>query len=130
MIFADSSYFIAIAREKDRWHRDALKLAPKINEPLMISDLVISESVTLVGSLEGGKAGKILYEYFIDNCKITFMDEGILAKAVDTFLMYDGSISLADAASVEMIKKHRIRRILSFDSDFDKIKEIERIHQL
>ena len=25
MIFADSSYFIAIAREKDRWHKDALR---------------------------------------------------------------------------------------------------------
>ena len=130
MIFADSSYFIALSRERDRWHKDALKLVPKINEPMMISDLIVSESVTLVGSLEGGKAGKILYEYFTDNCKITFMDVGILAKAVDTFLMYDGSISLADAASVEIMKKHRIKRILSFDSDFDKIPEIDRIHQL
>jgi predicted nucleic acid-binding protein len=31
MIFADSSFFIAIAREKDRWHKDALKLAGKSN---------------------------------------------------------------------------------------------------
>jgi predicted nucleic acid-binding protein len=44
--------------------------------------------------------------------------------------MYDGSISLADAASVEIMKKHGIKRILSFDRDFDKIPEIDRIHQL
>jgi len=128
MIFVDSSYFIAIAREKDRWHKDALQLVDKINESMIISDFIISESVTLVGSLEGGKAGKILYEYFIDNCKIYFTDEEILSKAIDTFLKYDGSLSLADATSVEVMKKHKIKKILSFDSDFDKINEIERIH--
>ncbi len=31
MIFADSSYFIALARDKDRWHKDVLKLAEKMN---------------------------------------------------------------------------------------------------
>lgn len=128
MIFADSSYFIAIAREKDIWHKDALKLAEKIKEPLLISELIISESVTLVGSLEGGKAGKILYEYFLDNCKIEFIDEEIIEKAMDTLLKYDGSISLADASSIEIMKKHGIKKIISFDSDFDKIQEIDRIH--
>jgi hypothetical protein len=39
MIFADSSYFIAIAREKDRWHNDALKVSEKIRESLLISEL-------------------------------------------------------------------------------------------
>jgi predicted nucleic acid-binding protein len=128
MIFVDSSYFIAIAREKDRWHNNALKLVEKTNDSMMISDFIISESVTLVGSLEGGKAGKILYEYFIDNCKIYFIDEEILSKAIGSFLKYDGSLSLADAASIEVMKKHGIKKILSFDSDFDKIKEIDRIH--
>ncbi|MBA1341218.1 MAG: hypothetical protein C5S40_03680 [ANME-2 cluster archaeon] len=80
MIFADSSYFIAIAREGDRWHKDALRIAERNNEALLISDLVISESVTLVGSLEGGKAGKILYEYFVDNFKIVFTDTDLLEK--------------------------------------------------
>src|SRR3990172_1184318 len=107
MIFVDSSYFIAIAREKDRWHEDALRVSEKIRESLLISELVISESITMVGSFEGGKAGKILYEYFIDNCRIEFINEEMMGKAVDTFLKYDGSISLADASSVEIMRKHR-----------------------
>ncbi len=89
MIFADSSFFIAILREKDKWHQDGLKIADKINDLLIISELIISESITMVGSYEGGKAGKVLYEYFQDNCKI---------------------------------------EIISFDSDFDKVDEIGRIH--
>ena len=127
MIFADSSYFIGIAREKDRWHKDALRVAERNNEALLISDLVISESVTLVGSLEGGKAGKILYEYFVDNCKIVFTDTDLLENAMQTFLMYDGTISLADATSVEIMHLFGIDRIISFDSDFDKVNGIKRI---
>ena len=128
MIFADSSYFIGIAREKDRWHKDALRVAERNNEALLISDLIISESVTLVGSLEGGKAGKILYEYFVDNCKIAFIDSDLLENAMQTFLMYDGTLSLADAASVEIMHLFGIDRIVSFDSDFDKVNGIKRIH--
>ena len=63
MIFADSSYFIALARDKDRWHKDALRISEKVRDAMIISELVISESITMVGSFEGGKAGKILYEY-------------------------------------------------------------------
>jgi len=127
MIFADSSYFIAIAREKDRWHEDALRVSEKISESLLISELVISESITMVGSFEGGKAGKTLYEYFIDNCRIEFINEEMMEKAVDTFLKYDGSISLADASSIEIMKKHGIKKIISFDSDFEKVKQIYRL---
>ena len=127
MIFADSSYFIGIAREKDRWHKDALRVAERNNEALLISDLIISESVTLVGSLEGGKAGKILYEYFVDNCKIAFIDSDLLENAMQTFLMYDGTLSLADEASVEIMHEHEIDKIVSFDRDFDKVNGIKRI---
>ncbi len=34
---------------------------------------------------------------------------------------------LSNAASVEIMKSHKVKNILSFDSDFDKIKEINRI---
>ena len=127
MIFADSSYFIALAREKDRWHKDALRVSEKFMESMLISELVISESITMVGSFEGGKAGKTLYEYFIDNCRIEFINEEMMEKSVDTFLKYDGSTSLADASSIEIMKQYGIKKIISFDSDFDKVSEIERI---
>jgi len=64
---------------------------------------------------------------FVDNCKIEFINEEIMEKAMDTFLKYDGSISLADASSIEIMKKYGINKIISFDSDFDKANEIDRI---
>jgi predicted nucleic acid-binding protein len=126
MIFGDSSYFIATIRKKDRWHNDALNL--KIKEQFLISELIISESITLVGSFEGGKVGKILYNYFLDNCRIEYLDEEMMEKSMDTFLKYDGTLSLTDSSSIEIMKKHDVKKIISFDSDFDKVQEIIRIH--
>lgn len=126
MIFVDSSYFIARLKKDDRWHNDALNL--KIKEPFLISELIISESITMVGSYGSGKAGKILYEFFLDNCRIEYLDEEMMEKSMNTFLKYDGSMSLADSSSIEIMKKYEVKKIISFDSDFDKIQGIVRIH--
>ena len=126
MIFADSSYFIAALKKNDQWHKDALKLAGKIKEQILVSELILSESITLVGMFEGGKIGKTLYDFFLDNCRIEYLDEEIMEKSMDTFLKYDGSISLTDSSSIEIMKKHGVKKIISFDSDFDKIHEINR----
>ncbi len=125
MIFVDSSYFIARIKTDDRWHNEALNL--KITDPLLISELIMSESITMVGAFNGGKAGKILYEFFLDNCRIEYLDEEMMEKSMDIFLKYNGSISLTDSSSIEIMKKHDVKKIISFDSDFDKIKGIERV---
>ncbi|MBU4535234.1 MAG: PIN domain-containing protein [Euryarchaeota archaeon] len=129
MIYVDSSFFIALALKNDQWHEKALKLIPKIeNSEKMVSNLIISESVTLVGSLGGGKNGKMIYNYIADNCHITHIDQDICDSAIETFLKYDGVLSFADSVSIELMNIFKINKIVSFDSDFDKVKEIERIH--
>ena len=47
---------------------------------------------------------------------------------METFLKYDGTLSFADAVSVEIMKDLGINQIVSFDSDFDKVDGIIRIH--
>ncbi len=126
MIFADSSYFVARLKKGDQWHKDAMNL--KIKEQLLISELIISESITMVGSFEGGKVGKTLYEFFLDECTIEYLDEKMMERSMDTFLKYDGTISLTDSSSFEIMKKYHVKKIISFDSDFDKVQEIVRIH--
>ncbi len=70
-MIADSSYFVALADSKDRWHEQALGL--KVPRELLVTDLIVAESVTIVGDRGG-------------------------------------------------------RKIVSFDSDFDKVRGIRRIH--
>ena len=128
MILVDSSFFIALADRKDQWHVKAKKLQASLaGETVIISDLIVAEAVTIIGKRSGGKAGEHLYHFFIDNCDIIFVDEQILKGGMSVFLRYDGTLSVSDAVSVSIMAKKDIDRILSFDSDFDKVDGISRL---
>jgi predicted nucleic acid-binding protein len=128
MIFADSSFFIGLADKRDSWHKRALKVKGRLRDELVISDLIISESVTMVGYRAGGDAGKTLFNFFKDNCMILYVDDDTLEEAVKLFSKFDGNLSVADSTSVIIMKRKKIKGIISFDSDFDKIKGINRIY--
>ena len=128
MIAADSSYFVALADGKDRWHGDAVRVKGGLPSGLLISDLVVAESVTIIGARGGGEPAQTLYEYFADECDIRFVDEGILDEAMALHLQYDGGLSVADCVSVILMTRNGAREIASFDRDFDKVKGIRRIH--
>ena len=128
MIFVDSSFFIGLTDAKDQWHENALKVRVKIHEDMVVSDLVISESVTSIGNRSGGKAGVKLYDFFIDNCQIEYTDENLLRESMEAYIKYDGKLSVADSASIVIMKELGISKIISFDSDFDKVRGIKRVH--
>ena len=127
MIFADSSYFIAIADRRDQWHKRAVKISKNVDTELLVTNLVVAESVTAVGARGGGKAGLAVYEYISDNCEVVFVTRDMLEDAMDIYLKYDGTLSVADAVTVLVMKKRGIKEVLSFDSDFDKVENITRI---
>jgi len=128
MIFVGSSYFIAVANREDRWHGQAKRLTPRLErEELVTSDLVLSEAVTGVGSLLGGKAGKEAYDVIVDNCSIEVASSERCALAITTFLHYDGTLSFADAVSLVVMQELEVPRIASFDGDFDRVRGIERL---
>ena len=129
MIFVDSSFYIALLNKKDQWHKDIPKVLPQIDKVKKITSiLVLSETVTMVGSLSGGKAGVLIYEYIIDNYEVIYIDKTLSSNAMEKFLQYDGTLSLADCMSLEIIEMHQVNSIVSFDSDFDKVKNLNRIH--
>jgi hypothetical protein len=127
MIVADSSYFIALADKKDQWHRQAMAVKGRIPQEFKISTLTISEAVTAIGYRAGGKAARTLYDYFIDSCSVETVDRRLLDLAMTVHLRFDGILSVADSVSVALMTRDGIRQIVSFDGDFDKIKQIQRI---
>ncbi len=128
MIFVDSSYFIAVANREDRWHGDAKRLTRRLErEDLLTSELVLSEAVTGVGSVLGGKAGKEAYDVIVDNCTVELAIPERCARAITVFLHYDGALSFADAVSVVVMQERGTQTIASFDSDFDRVRGIERL---
>ena len=128
MLFVDSSFFIALVDKKDQWHPAAIALLPMLaDKTILISDLIIAESVSVIGRRSGGKAGEQLYHYFLDNCILVFSDKTILKGSMSLFLHYDGTLSVSDAMSAFIMKERKITQIVSFDSDFDKVEGIFRI---
>ncbi len=53
----------------------------------------------------------------------------MLAGGMQVFLRFDGTLSVSDAVSVFIMKKRSIDRTCSFDSDFDKVEGIVRVHK-
>lgn len=130
MIFVDSSYFIAIVDKRDQWHKKSLKLSNYFkNKSVVVSSFIISEVITEIGKRSGGKAGYNLYNYFEDSCDIVHIDKDRLAESMEVFLKYDGTLSLADASSIVVMDMLRIKEIVSFDSDFDKVSHLCRIYK-
>lgn len=127
MIFVDSSFFIALASSRDRWHGRAKELAKSLPDGTLVTELVIAESVTSIGALGGGKAGMEVYEAITQNCEVVFVDERLLTDSMEVYLKYDGTLSVADAASVTIMRERGVKEIVSFDADFDKVTEISRI---
>ena len=128
MIFGDSSFFIALVNRKDRWHRDAVRVSRSIAERFLVTDFVVAESVTPIGSRVSANAGIALYRYIFDDCDVAFVDEPLLRSSMVRWLRLGGRLSVADAVSVEIMARRKILRIASFDSDFDRVDGIERIH--
>jgi predicted nucleic acid-binding protein len=130
LIFVDTSYFVALLDQGDKWHDRAKELSKQVgSEELMTSGLVISECVTVIGSRGGGRVARSLYDSILDNCRIVFLTKDLLLDAMEVFLEYDGRVSVTDSASVALMRAHGIENIVSFseDSDFDKIDGIIRI---
>ena len=127
MLVGDSSYFVALADRGDKWHEDSVRLKSKIPRDLLVSDLVVAESVTIVGNRGGGRAGQTMYEYFIDECEVEHVDEDLLAEAMTIHLQFDGDLSVADCVSVAIMYRMGAKELVSFDGDFDKVRGIKRI---
>ena len=129
MILVDSTFFTAIVNEKDQWYEDSLRIAKKIVKmDKVVSNLIISESVTNVSSLLGGKIGKKVYYNIKDNYLIFEENRLIYDNTIYTLLHYNGTLSYTDCLSLEIMRELKINKIASFDSDFDKVKGIKRIY--
>ena len=129
MIFVDSTFFTAFVNNKDLWYEDSLRVAKKIeNERKIVSNLIISESITNISKLLGGKIGKKVYYNIKDNYIIFEENRQIYDNTIHTLLHYDGTLSYADCLSLEIMRELKINKIASFDKDFDKVKGIKRIY--
>lgn len=128
MYFLDTSFIVALFVTNDRWHPQAIEIYQKIkNEKLIISRLVIAETITVLKNKLETKDIREIYSN-ISRLFEVIEDSNSFDGAMNEFVKYDSKISFFDAMYVFIMKEENISEIISFDSDFDGVDGIIRIH--
>jgi len=129
LIFVDSSYLIALAITNDKWHGKAKKLRKIVEkEEKILTTLNMAETIALISYKGNLEAAVFFYKYIKENYKIIDTTLDLCDKSLEKFIKYNGTLSTADVVALEVMENKNIGKIVSFDSDFDKVEDIIRIH--
>ncbi|WP_235185593.1 type II toxin-antitoxin system VapC family toxin [Candidatus Acidianus copahuensis] len=118
MAILDTSFLIAFLNSRDSRHEEALKLFNEIKEKkLVITDYILDEFLTYIRKVVPWLAvdlgGKVM-EIF-DILKI---NEDDIKNGWDIFKKYD-KLSFTDSVTVSVMKRLKIKRIITFDSQLE-----------
>lgn len=131
LIVADSSFLIAAFRVPDGLHGRAAELYGQLEgnrNIFLITTHVFEETVEYIRRRDGAQqafnAASLLLSAKEVSLEIVYRDD--LAQAAQIMRKY-GFLSLCDSLSVALARKHGLKQIVSFDSDFDKVERIRRV---
>lgn len=131
MIFIDSNFFIGFFIENDYWFERAKELIKQIPvKDRIICNAVLNEIITILGMKSDGKTCEKAYNYLKDTC-IIFNEHNIPDindKIIRTYLKFNCDLSYTDSTIIESMRELGIKKVLTFDKDFDKVEGIERIY--
>ncbi len=127
MIFVDTSFLIALLISSDQFHEKALNISQTINERKVINNTVLNETLNAFTG-KGGKIGKELYDVICEMFDIQYLNSADYDDAIELYLHYDSSINYSDCTILSTMFQNDINQILSFDSDFEKVKGISIIN--
>ena len=117
MIIADTGFFFALASKSDRYHSAAMLALERINEPLITTYPVITETCYLLLS----RGGSIVQSSFLRSiaagaAEIFSLGTNHLSRMIELIEQYaDLPMDLADASLVVLAEQLGHGRILSSD---------------
>ena len=128
MYFLDTTFLVGLFVSNDQWHPQAIEIYRKIrNDKLVISRLVIAETVTVLKNKLRTKDIREIYNNLPRLFEI-IEDAQLFDGAMNEFVKYDANISFFDSMYVFVMAEKNISEIVSFDSDFDRVEGIIRLH--
>ena len=134
MVLADTGYWLALANSRDRWHGVAVAATRRLEETLVVTWPVITETCHLLLSRLGVRAELRFIEQMSRNVEIHEIGQRHLDAVHGLMEKYaDLPMDLADASLVVAATELGEGRILSTDQrDFDtyRWKDTEPFHNL
>lgn len=123
MFFLDTGYFKGLIDKKDVLHRDALKIKEYIddsNETTVINTTVVVETLNKTVGTDI-VLNELYNNLFVENQVIQLSHDDYL-KSLEINGWYGNSINYGDCTIINTMIDWNITKIVSFDSDFEKIK--------
>lgn len=121
MIFVDTGAWYALAVPSDADHAHAKSFLAEIDEPLITTDYIVDELLTLF-TVRGEKTKGIQWRHDVlesGGVRLERVNEVDFAEALDAYdLFVDKEWSVTDCTSYAVIKRFGIARAFSFDHHF------------
>lgn len=128
MIFLDTSYINGLIIKKDPYEEFSKKIKPLLEGETKATNITVL--VEVLNSLKQnnfhGNMNEIIFQLL--NVHIfDYLTKEDYQSAMELFRFYNGAVNFSDCTILVSMQKHGIGRIATFDSDFDKIKGIDKI---
>lgn len=121
MIFVDTSGWFAVSIAEDVNHAAAARWVAQNAEPLITSDYVVDETLTLLRTRDQGPTALALGRAFFNStvAAVHHLTPGELHEAWRVFEKFsDKEWSFTDCTSKVLMEKLRIERAFAFDHHF------------
>ena len=134
-IILDTSFLIAINDSKDSNHKKANELKPRVRNKefgqCYISDYIFDEFATFLKAKSFrnsfiNEVGNALLSN--EEIRILRVDENSFFQSWEMFKKME-KLSFTDCTTIILAKEFSIKKIASFDSDFDKVSYLERVQK-
>lgn len=133
MIFLDSSYIIGLLIKSDDFHIQAHQLRPVIEyEKIIINNTVLTEVMNSLKSQNNVPNHLLnldrIYDFLSDSIGVEYLSKEDYKAAKEIMKQFNESINFSDCTILRTMQNNNINEIVSFDSDFDKIRGLKRIY--
>ncbi len=126
-VFIDTGIFVAVRNLQDSNHKRGVELMEEalrgVHGIIYTSDYVIDEAITLaLARTRNHHIAINTGKYILDSARIVKLQisHEIFQDAWRRFQeLREGDLSFTDCTSLSAMQKHRVQRIISFDSGFD-----------
>ena len=129
MLFFDSCFMIGLFIKTDNFYEKSHHLLKMIKkEKVLINNTVVNEVLNSFKNTKNDVKLNKITNYLFNEIQTDYLTEDDYKKALDYYNYYNTSINFSDCTVLVTMNKYNIDKIVSFDSDFNKIKGIKRIY--
>ena len=129
MIFVDTNFIISLINTKEKQHKSASRLLPYLEEETtIINSTVLVEVLNRLKKREYSQIRDNVIDLLYSMDYIHFLSPEDYNISLDYCKNYDFAVNYSDCTILKTIIDYNVDTIVSFDTDFDKIKGIKRIY--